>query len=312
MVHSAFVAQTIAMLEGRFADAIERTRQAELVLRERAPGITFEADTVRINALIIHWFRGAIKVMCARVLEHRRSAQERGAVLMWATVSSGSGVLCTMLRDDDADAARRLAQRSADVRSPDWPNARTYNDLVAQANIDLYASPHGPEAWQRAQREWPALRRSLFLRMQTVRIEATELRARAALAAAAGKSGREQAKLLHAVESGAQKLEREHSAWAAPLAQLLRAGVAHLRGDAGATLALLDRAIAGCAAADLDLYLAVARRRRGELSGGSEGRALIAQADEWMSAQTIKVPARAAAMLAPAFSVGGPVATQAT
>ncbi|HKW02173.1 MAG TPA: hypothetical protein VJN96_20290, partial [Vicinamibacterales bacterium] len=50
---------------------------------------------------------------------------------------------------------------------------------------------------------------------------------------------------------------------------------------------------------DMRLCAAAARRRRGELLGGTEGRAAIAAVDAWMAANTIKNPARMTAMLAP-------------
>jgi hypothetical protein len=47
------------------------------------------------------------------------------------------------------------------------------------------------------------------------------------------------------------------------------------------------------------LYVAVARRRRGELMGGDVGRSLIDTANAWMIGQSIKSPERMTAMLAP-------------
>jgi hypothetical protein len=47
------------------------------------------------------------------------------------------------------------------------------------------------------------------------------------------------------------------------------------------------------------LYADAARRRLGELLGGEQGRALVAQANSWMTGQNIHNPARMTAMLAP-------------
>ena len=53
--------------------------------------------------------------------------------------------------------------------------------------------------------------------------------------------------------------------------------------------------------ADMNLYLAVTRRRIGALQDNAGGRALACQADEWMAAQTVKNPAAITRMLAPGF-----------
>ena len=57
----------------------------------------------------------------------------------------------------------------------------------------------------------------------------------------------------------------------------------------------------GFDACDMRLYAAAARRRLGQLVGRAEGRALMAGAESWMAGQTIRNPARMAAMLAPGF-----------
>ena len=54
--------------------------------------------------------------------------------------------------------------------------------------------------------------------------------------------------------------------------------------------------------ADMGLFAASARRQLGQLRGGDEGRLLIEQADTWMSAQSIRNPARMASCLAPGFA----------
>jgi eukaryotic-like serine/threonine-protein kinase len=101
--------------------------------------------------------------------------------------------------------------------------------------------------------------------------------------------------------SAAPSLDARHlpMPWGNPLAQLIHAGVACLRGRAADAVALLRIAEAGFESADMSLYAAAARRRRGELVSGEKGRALIAAADAWMAGQQIRNPERMAAMLAP-------------
>src|SRR5262249_62342064 len=79
-------------------------------------------------------------------------------------------------------------------------------------------------AWARVTSQWPALARSLYLRVQVVRIFMWHLRARSALAAAA-RSPRPKA-LWRAALRDARRIERERMPWALPLAQLVRAAVA--------------------------------------------------------------------------------------
>jgi hypothetical protein len=65
---------------------------------------------------------------------------------------------------------------------------------------------------------------------------------------------------------------------------------------------LLREAASGFDAADMALYAAAARRTLGKLVAGDEGRALVENAEEWMRSESIKNPARMAAMLTPGFA----------
>ena len=76
------------------------------------------------------------------------------------------------------------------------------------------------------------------------------------------------------------------------LATLLRAGIADARQQTELARELYCRAAAEFQAAEMQLYEAIARRRAG---GGGE-------ADQWMTGQRIRDPARMAMMLAPARS----------
>src|SRR5262249_4520766 len=135
--------------------------------------------------------------------------------------------------------------------------------------------------------------------VQQVRIFLLHLRARAALAAAPAAAA--PGPLWHAAERDARLLRRERIAWAEALAQLVRAGVAMGRHDAGGARQRLEDAAGRLEAAGLHLQAAVARRRLGERVGGSEGQRLMEQAEAWMKGQNVRRPDRMTALLAPGF-----------
>jgi hypothetical protein len=107
--------------------------------------------------------------------------------------------------------------------------------------------------------------------------------------------------LLDGAERDAKLLQREHISWAEALAHLIGAAVAAGRGETAAARGRLTAAVAGLEASDMRHMAAVARRRLGELSGGDEGPALVAQMNAWLTAQKIRNPDRYTAMLVPGF-----------
>jgi len=85
------------------------------------------------------------------------------------------------------------------------------------------------------------------------------------------------------------------------MAQLIRAAVAHQRGDASRALQRLSEAEAGFEKLDMRLFLQACRYRRGELDGGDDGKRLTEVAAAWMSSEGIVNPAKMVRMLAPGF-----------
>jgi hypothetical protein len=184
-----------------------------------------------------------------------------------------------------------------------WPqegfHLQHYSALLALVQIELYTGD-GTVAWKHLAGQWRALDRSLLMRVQVLRIEARHLRARCALAAiVSGAAQTEQ--LFETAARLARLIEQEQMAWARPLAALVRASLAGLRGDRERAAELCAVAVAGFEAAQMRLYAAAARRRLGQLTAGAEGEALVAEADEWMRQQRIRQPAQIARMLAPGF-----------
>jgi eukaryotic-like serine/threonine-protein kinase len=137
--------------------------------------------------------------------------------------------------------------------------------------------------------------------VQYILIESLYHRACAAVAVAAeyGCPRAARRELLHLATRAVRRLEREQMPWGQALAQLVRASVAATGGAVEQAVTRLLAAETGFAAADMALHAAIARRLRGQLTGGEEGRALVHTADTWMAAQHIRNADRLTAMLAP-------------
>src|SRR5690606_24861443 len=101
-------------------------------------------------------------------------------------------------------------------------------------------------------------------------------------------------------------IRRERLPWALAIAQLVDASVAALRDAPGASdaLAATEQVLT---AADMHLYAAATRYRRGMLVGGEAGSALAAAARDELLALAARNPARIAAMVVP--GAGKPATT---
>ena len=169
--------------------------------------------------------------------------------------------------------------------------------LIAAVEIALYDGD-AVSAWNIVDSQWRALERSLLMRAQYIHIESLFHRARAALALVAA-SGHTQRRLLRSAMTDASAIEREKAHWGVPVAVLIRASAAAVEGRTEAALRQFESAENGFREADMHLFAAAARRRRGVLIGGDRGQTLVNEADGWMQAQDIQNSQRMTAMLVP-------------
>ncbi len=287
-------------LLGEWATAAKFLDHAADMLREKCTGVTWELNTALRFQLSALMFHGAIGELAQRVPLLLAAAQEQGNLL--ASTDLRTRLNIVWLAKDQPDAAR---QEVIDAMLQ-WPqegfHLQHYSALLALVQIELYTGD-GVVALKHITGQWRALSRSMLLRVQVLRIEARHLHARSILAAIVSGADR-RASLLERAEQLARQIEREQMAWARPLVALVRAGSAGLYGDHTRAAELCAVAIAGCEAAQMNLYAAAARRRLGQLTGGEEGQQLIAAADAWMTEQRIKQPALLTRMLAPGFFPG--------
>jgi len=240
-------------------------------------------------------YLGELGEVCRRVPALLSEARRRGNLYIATELCTRSNYV--WLTADEPDEGEREAVESIERWSQNGFHRQHYSAMLARVQTELYRGR--PEAaWQLLDEHQSMVRRSLMTRVQVIRIEWLYLRARSALAIAA-KDG--DSRFLAAARVGARRIARERMPWSDPIALLLQAGVAYVEGDARSAVAHLHAAADRFERADMQLYLAVTRRRIGSLQKDERGRDLQQLAAQWMAEQGIKNPTCMTRMLAPGF-----------
>jgi eukaryotic-like serine/threonine-protein kinase len=300
-----------AYLEGRWKAAWERAERTDTILRERSTGVAWELDTTHIYSLRALFYLGEIAELSARLPVLLQEAAERDDLFAATSLRTRHGYIAH-LAAGDPERARQDVREAINQWSAQAFHLQHFFSLISEGDIALYTGQ--PEFARRLLSErLRALKASRLLRVQVFRIEWLHLRARTAIALAASSAPSQSAAFLRAAERGARAIEREGLHWGDPLASLLRAGVASVRGRREEAMERLSSAEARFEAADMSLYAAVTRRRRGEFLGDADGQAFVEASDVAMRNQKIQDPARIAAMLVPGkWVLSGQPLTEAT
>jgi hypothetical protein len=283
-----------AALAGLWREAVERCELAENVLRESCTGATWELGTAYRFTLWPLMFMGEVAEIDRRLPVLVKEAQERDDLY---TVTNLSLVVRTFVRlaADEPERARDELAQVMDKWSRLGYHVQHMNRWYDEVQIELYTG-EASAALARLEGGWAAVKTSHLLRVQQVRIFLLHLRARCALASAAGAGG---AALLRAAVRDARALHRERVPWAEALAVLIEAGLACYRGDRCGAAVLFGKAAEHLKAADMHLFAAAARRRQGELLGGAEGQEIQSEAEAWMATKGVRSAERMTALLAP-------------
>jgi hypothetical protein len=289
-----------AYMEGRWKVGWKLSQQCEQIFRERCTGTAWELDTTHVYSLRALVFLGELGELATRLPGLLKEAGERGDLFAETSLRTRLSYLVSLM-SDQPDQAREELHRAAAQWSHQGFHLQHYFELVGETEISLYAGS-AVEAWGGLFKRWHALDRSLLLKsVQLFRIESRHLRARCAIAAAASQKPKTGSwkNLLRSALRDARRIEKEATPWGNPLAYLIQAAAASIRGFEEEAGALLASAESGFESNDMRLYLSAARRARGFLIGEEEGRGLVESADEWMVGQKIRNPERMTSMLAP-------------
>lgn len=297
------ISAVAALHDGQFEDAEKFAVEAETILAGEQGLSAWPLNIARVYHISALIDEGKIVELCRVSRRFLDDALDRGNLFAATMFRTGWSVLLWLAADDLVGARAALAAASAQCPAGVFYIPH-YNCLLARGLIDLHAGADD-DAYRHIAEVWPAVERSLVLRIRSVRVRCFRMRAACAIAAA--RVARDPKPLLAIAERDAGRLEREahysvilNRAWA----QMLRAGIAVTRENRRAALDHLHGAMDNFRECRSAFYLAMARRKRGELLSGDEGRAQIAAADAWMAGEGIVNPGRLAAAFVPGFPSG--------
>jgi tetratricopeptide (TPR) repeat protein len=287
-----------AYLDEGWETALNCCDRADALFRSHCTGVTWELDTAHNIGLWSLSRKGEVAELSRRWPLLFQEAQERGD-LYAATILGTYLMAVVRLAAGDPESAREQLRLALGQWSQHGYHVQHWNALRAQVLIELYDG-NGAGAWAHVSEQEPAFAASLLVRIEDFRVHMVQMRAFSALAAAL--SAAHPGPLLRAAERAARQLERETKPLARASEQYIRAATAARRGESATARAELAGAADRFAVLDMRLLAAAMRRRLGHLTGGEQGRALIAQADSWMRGQQIQDPVRLTSAFAPGFS----------
>jgi len=278
-----------------FRRCVEYCDQAAQLLRESADDNFREIGSLQVwFALHSLFLLGEVKQFTERAPACTIEAEARGDRYTLSTAQAYDMPLYWALRDRPKEG-----RREADAALEPWPRDAWYHQhwahLRAMCLLDLYEG-EGRRVIERVNHARAFMKRTMQLRLRTLRIEFNYLEARGWLADAveAGFT-RRHAKLIR---DKIDALNAERSVLASVYAQALNAGLVTLMTQARAISAFFD-AEKAFERHSMPLHAAAALYVQGRLLGGQLGQEKAQHAQNFLEVRGIVNPRRFAAMLMP-------------
>ncbi len=292
---SAFAASQ----QGRMRETLRLSDLAEARLRAECTGVAWEVHSMQLCSLSALLYLGEFGELARRTPPLVEQAHRDGD--LFATTNLRALLLpAAYLAWDEPQRARQVLEEASAVLSQRGFYFHHTCALLMNAQTDLYLGD-GRLAWKRCLEGERPLEKSMLLFSQLVRGNWRAIKALSALAAAvAGEPN--PARLRRVALREARRLGREGTTWCSAHATLLRAIVAAQRGQVDQAVRLLDRAAEQFDRAEWCLKGVICRRRKGELIGGDEGRALLEEASRWAAAHGVNNLDAVSECFAPGFS----------
>jgi serine/threonine protein kinase len=288
-------------MNGEWRDAKAAFVAAEERFRDKCIDVNWLLSSTRTMLYRTLVLRGELGELATRIPPVLRTAEERGDEYGVLNFRAIPVTMLLLAKDEPASALENLEALSEKLPRGVF-HVQHYYVLMAALDLDIYAG-EPRRGLERLRAVASAMRRSLLLRVETVRLLTLDQRARCAIAAAAGSSGASRADLAASADSDATTIAKVDSAWARALALTLRAGGRALAGDRAGAIAELACAEDASTASDMLLRAAAARRRRGQILGGDEGAALVGDAEAAMRQLGVRNAEAMTRLYAPALEL---------
>lgn len=287
-----------AAICGEWVEAERMCRSAEQLLRTHYRDMRWTLNLAQFYRLMTLWYLGRTDEIVRLLPGYLAEAEAVGDAHALAGLRGGRGNLYWLVVDR-VDDARAMAALGMGGTAQGEFLLGDYFHLKALGEAALCGATPA-EGLAVVEEATPRFERSLIRRIQMVRIEWASVRARTALGAAVGQSGRERAATLAVARTCVRRIAAEKAPWTAAPQALSEAALAQLAGDEAAVQPALERAIAAATARDMALHAAAARYRLGQVRGPS-GRTEVAEATAWLRQRSVVNPAALVRVLAPGW-----------
>lgn len=280
-------------LRGHWRDAHRLLDRAYERYPDHRAGWHANAKLFSVYAL---YYVGDLRAQTRRAVQLLAEAEQRNDLYIVVNLRTTS-MVDIALAADDPEAARTHIREAMDQWSMSGFLVQHWKAMVWGAEAELYAGD-GARACEILDRDRRALKRSFLLQVQFLRGFTGFVRARALIASGEGGAERRRARIAEARRI-ARRLDREGMPWTAAVSSMVAAAVENADGNPAGAAAALEAAVHRATMADMAIYGWAARHRLGLLLGGDDGARRVREAEDAMSAQGIRVPARYAGMLIP-------------
>lgn len=281
---SALSKAVTGMFVGDLRAATREAQSARAIFRERCSGVAWESHAANLVIVIGHMVLGNFDALAQNAFPMLEEATARDNV--YQTVGLRTFTSLAFLADGDLDAAHR----EIDCVYRDWAydgfDMQHLGLVLGLMRLELYRG-RGADGLTSVHDLWSRLERSMMLDADFIGVFLRAFRGRLAVMAYA-ESGK--AKYRRLALACARRIQRIEFPGAIGDAASLRAGVAHIDGDAHRAAGLYRDAIAAYEREGMPTVAALIRYELGKVLGGTEGRELIRSADAELRRASIRNP----------------------